>query len=453
MGIQLKWEIEAEPTQPKDSGEDPEGARSRRMARLRLLTFIVGTLGIIGLLVGFVMFRLNEINTATENLLRQTVDAEVAALRIGDRNSFLSMQHANNPAWLLEQGENFDLYQSLKLEQNISLTGRIIDITVDDTRGRVHVEEIIGGIPYTRVWFYWRFSDGWLHVPADYTFWGELLTVEGENVTMRYGTVDEPLGLEMGLQLEDWVNRACSALMCEGISQISVDIVPGEVAQMVWAPNNPWQLIAPSPYTDRARSDMPFDVELQLEAANLLADRLVGYTSDYIQPAYPADAYYLRSAIVSWLVGRFVHIDTNSFLIDSLARNYGEQTVGWLVQSLQPSSDVSLFTSVAGVSSLEQANLDWRDLLTWRLTTEDELISRRDLDNLLRLYDTTDALVLSTAHMRFDANLPGEQKVVTLVLPGLDTSGRPQLSATVQIGQRQEEVLFRLVDGVWKRAS
>ena len=50
-------------------------------------------------------------------------------------------------------------------------------------RGRgCEVEEIIGGVPYGRVWFYWRYDDGWRHVPPDYTFWGDARTVEADGV-------------------------------------------------------------------------------------------------------------------------------------------------------------------------------------------------------------------------------------------------------------------------------
>ncbi len=174
-----------------------------------------------------------------------------------------------------------------------------------------------------------------------------------------------------------------------------------------------------------------------------------------MEPSYPADAFYLHSAVVSWLVGRFVQIDTNSFLIASLAEHYGEEAVGQLVSLMQPSSDTGIFVPVTGVTSLEQADLDWRDFLTWRLATEAELIARRDRENFFRLYDTSDPAVISRASQRFDANAPEGSRVVVRVLPETGPEGRPQLRATVRVGEnaREEEVLFRLVDNIWLRAD
>ena len=45
---------------------------------------------------------------------------------------------------------------------------------------------------------------------------------------------------------------------------------------------------------------------------------------------------------------------------------------------MQPDSGASLINLVAGTDTLAQANLDWRDFLTWRLALEDELIARRE---------------------------------------------------------------------------
>jgi hypothetical protein len=174
-------------------------------------------------------------------------------------------------------------------------------------------------------------------------------------------------------------------------------------------------------------------------------------------PIYPADSFYLRSAIVSWLVGRFAEINTNSFLISSLANNYGDQAVGVLAEFLGPETDASVLAAVSGVNALDQANLDWRDFLTWRLITEEELMIRGDATHYIELYDTNDEAVRTTAYSRYNTDLVPEQKVVVLALPEVTAEGLPQLRATVQVGKegnlRQEEVLFRLVNNVWRRAS
>ncbi len=352
----------------------------------------------------------------------------------------------------------FSDYQRMKIEQDVRLTGRIVNLSVDNVRARVLVEEIIDGVPYTQVWFYWRFEEvGWRHVAPDYTLWGDLRTYQGNGVTIRYRHVDDPLAVEMGLRLEDWVETGCAVMVCDGFPTITVDIVPEVGLSTAWTESNPWNLVVPSPFVGRARTDMPFDLTMQIEVATLLAERMVGFSSGYMSPQYPADAYYLRSAVVSWLVGRFVLINTNSFLVESLAQNYGLPAVGRLVQVMQPDTDMSVLLLVTGTLTIDQANLDWRDFLTWRLATEDELIARRDEQAVLRLYDTNDSSALNNAYARLSANAVREQRVVTVVTSELSPQGVPQLRAAVRVGRdevvREEQAVFRLVNGVWLRVS
>ena len=474
MGIRLDWEIEAEEKEIRVGGEDPLTARARRLARFRLLLLVGILLGIIGLIIGVVMLRLREVENQIEQLLRSTVEAEVAALRIGDWPGFESIQRSGDIPWMAARKNVFDEYQTLKNDAEVQLTGRILDIEVNEQRGRVHVEEIIGGMPYTRVWFYWRYSEepisqgdtneekaeklksGWRHVPPDHEFWGEARVFEGTGLTILYNRVDEPLVLQMGPGIDQWLEDGCVVLGCTDLPAMIVEVVSTGGAEPGWVENDPWRLQLLSPYVGRARSDIPFDTTLRVRIADLLAKRLVEQASPAL-PIYPADSFYLRSAIVSWLVGRFAEINTNSFLISSLANNYGDQAVGVLAEFLGPETDASVLAAVSGVNALDQANLDWRDFLTWRLITEEELMIRGDATHYIELYDTNDEAVRTTAYSRYNTDLVREQKVVVLALPEVTAEGLPQLRATVQVGKegnlRQEEVLFRLVNNVWRRAS
>jgi hypothetical protein len=464
VSIRLDWEIEAEQAhQSQTAGEDPESKRKRRVARLRVLGFVALTLMVLAVIAVLLIWRLRTVEQEIEELLRNTVDAEVAALRLGDANGFLSAQCSATDDWLVKQQTVFDGYQSLMVEHNVQLTGRILGVTIESSRARVLVEEIIDGTPYTRTWFYWRYQDdrctGWRHVPPDYTFWGELRTYEGDGVSVRYRTVDNSMAASVGLRLEEWLQNGCAALLCPpDIPDITIEIVPDDALQVGWSVNDPWLLQLPSPYVSLARSDLPFELGMQIEVANLLAERLVSQVSGGLQPTYPADAYYLRQAVISWLVGRFTQIDTHSFLMMSLAQNYGDESVGRLLQAMQPDSDVRLINQVIGLSSLEQGNLDWRDLLTWKLAIEDDLIERRDESNFLALYDTRDETARSLAYARFAAPTTGERRVVVSIAPHeAAEDGSPQLRVLINIGEgetlRQEEGMFRLVDGVWKRAN
>ena len=193
---------------------------------------------------------------------------------------------------------------------------------------------------------------------------------------------------------------------------------------------------------------MPFDSGAQMSAANVVAGRLVGSFS----PTYPADAYYLRQAILSWLVKRFAQVETNAFLISSLAERFGDSAVGLLLQNLQPDSNVSIISTVTG-TPLDAANLDWRDFLTWRLTVENELIARQDQANFLALYDMSSSAVRDQAYARYAAGASNDAPTVMAAIAESDIAGMPQLRAIVQAGTLQSEVTFRLIDNVWKRAS
>lgn len=456
MGIRLDWEIEAEQSKMQRAGEDPVLARQRRLARVRFLLFLLVVVAIFGGIVAVILWRLRTVDAQIEQALRNTVDAEVAALRIGDYNSFAVVQRSASDEWLRVQQSLFNEYQDLKTRQAVQLTGQILDVTIDNTRARVEVQEIVDGVPYSRIWFYWRYDDGWHHVPPDYTFWGDLKTAEAQNVSVRYQTVDDDLAQSVSTKMSGWLGLACAALNCTP-PELSIEIVPDETLQPSWSASNPWLLQLPSPYVHRARSDMPFDLNLQFAVAGLLAERLVASTSNNLQPVYPADAYYLRQAVVSWLVGRFVQVDTNAFVINTLAANYGDAAVGRLLSALQPDSNVSILVQVAGVASLDQTNLDWRDFLTWRIVTEDDLIRRADETNFTAFYDTRDENTRNLAYQRFREGSPPLKKVVLTAALEIGADGVPIIRAVMQVGEDEsttlQEVLFRLADGVWKRLN
>lgn len=458
MGIRLDWEVESYQTEARRAGEDPARRRARRLAQVRLMLSILVLLALAGAAALWVTERLRQAEAELSGLLRDTVEAEVATLRLGDLSDFLAFQRSATDDWLRAQEATFHDYQRLKRQTDIEITGTVRDITLDGQRGRVMVEEIIDGVPYTRVWYYWRYEDGWHHVPPDYEFWGEEREIDRRRFAIRYRAVDEIFAQQMAASLDAWLGEACGFLNCGQLPFLTVDVVASPLPEITPANGNPWQLIVPSPYVDRARSDQPFDLEYRLEMADLLANRLVDHASGYLSPAYPADAYYLRSAVVSWLVGRFVQINTNSFLIDSLAQQYEPSAVGALLRTMQPDSSMAVFAQVTGAASLAQTGLDWRDWLTWRLVLEDQLIANRDEANWLQLVDTRTEALRQSAYQRFNANAPAENKVVVDVTRQTAEDGvTPQLRAQVQVGSegvfRYEYVLFNLVDNVWRRAG
>lgn len=451
MSIKLDWEIENERERVPHSGEDPEFARQRRRARLRALGVVALFLGAIGLVIGLVVLRLRQADAQIEQLLRDTVAAEVTALRIGNRDDFLALQRSATSDWIMRQSAEFDRYETLKQNQGIVLTGRVIDATVDGYNGRVVIEEIISGIPFARVWFYWRYEDGWRHVPPDYLFWGAAETLSTEYLDVRYRELDEPMAAAVSAEIAAWLETACAAFDC-GDRRVTIDIVPDPDLTLRWDPGAAWHMSLPSPLTALARLDQPFDPAQREQAANLLAERFVteGLSSE---PLYPSDAYYFRQAAISWLVGRFLQRQTNAFLMESLAQVAGINAIGTLIGSMPANGDVRLVAQVAGTPDVAQAALDWRDYLTWRLRLEDDFIAARDSANFFSLYDHTNEALRVLAQGRFDIGQPGGQVVVS-VAQGLDSSGAPILRTLAQnAAGEQTEIVFRLIEGLWKRAN
>ncbi len=455
MGIRLDWEIDSESTQHRVF-EDPAAKRARRRARLRfIILLLILILALIGVAAA-IRWRLEQTDAYIESLLRDTIEAEVAALRIGDLNAFTNLQRSADETWLQGQRAYFNTYQQIKLSNDLELNGTVRNLVLDGQRARVIVEEVIDGTPYSQVWFYWRYEDGWRHVPPDYTLWGVLKEYQGLAVTISYREVDETLARDMGVELESWINSTCGPILqCGDLPHIRVNIgTDALLTEPVWDSTNPWQLDLSSPYLVRARTDRPFSGQFRLDVAAVLAERLVDESLNFSEAAvYPRDSFYLRAAVVSWLTGRFVGIDSQAHLITSLAQNYGQSAVGDLIAALAPDASADVLRSVTGAAALNETTLDWRDFLTWRMRLENELRERGDLFNFSSLYTPQ---MQERVQQRFD--MPDVLRpTVTLVEAGTAIDGLPQLSATVRYGPAEsgvtDRVLFRLVDGTWKRAN
>jgi hypothetical protein len=461
MGVKLDWDIESEQGKHKQHKEDFKNRSQRYFGFLRFVLIIVVFLAIVAGVVYLIYQRWNQVTDRLEGLLTETVQAEVAALRIGDYESYINIQRSASDAWLLAQDATFDTYQQLKIANDVTLTGNVVDVTIDGQRGRVQVEEIISSVPYIQTWFYWRYPepDGWRHVPVDKTFWGDLETIENERFVIRYHTLDEPVAESMVEEVERWLADVCGYLDCSNLPLITFDIITDNLPEPQWAANeqNAWQMVIASPYLGRARADRPFDTTLQIDTATLLAERIVDYAMSNSGATYPNDASFLRSAVVAWIVGRFVQLNPESHLIESLSVNYGTDTIGQLLTQLQPNSNIGILSTVTGVPSIADANLDWRDFLEWRLNTETNLIQIGDEANWQSLYDFRDTAVRDIAYGRYNANVAVQSIRFTEVVRAAAGDGTPQLQVRIQVtdmaGVRDEIVLFNLIDNVWRRAS
>ncbi|MDQ7035909.1 MAG: hypothetical protein Q9P01_14075 [Anaerolineae bacterium] len=103
MSVKLDWDIESEHGKRKQHKEDSKN-RSRRYRRFfRLILTILVFLAIVAGIAYVVLQRWNQVTKRLESLLTETVQAEVAALRIGDYESYINIQRSASDDWLVLQ--------------------------------------------------------------------------------------------------------------------------------------------------------------------------------------------------------------------------------------------------------------------------------------------------------------------------------------------------------------
>ena len=453
--IRFEWNVESQQIDRSD-GEDPEENRRRRRNVLILLALIFMLLLAIALVMALVRQRIHQVERQFEQLLQDTVKAEVAALRIGDLNSFLNVQSADDASWVNRQRETFQHYSDLKSDGAIALTGSILAVDVDGERARVLVQENINELPYARLWFYQRSGDGWQHTAPDYSFWGAQSELESENAVINYRAADRDFALQLSDALEDWLRRGCDILECGNLPKLRVAIFADATSETAWIDERQMRLQIRSPYIDITRADTPFDGWLQWQVSTMLAERLVDAHTSYLVMTDSHDAHFLRQSAIAWLSEVFTRLDSGARLMRSLADNYGADTVARLLAQMTATSDISILQEVIN-QPIESADLDWRDFVEWRLALEQSLIRGGRENDWLDHYDTSVERTRLAAYERFNAGANEQSYRVIDLLSWSGADGTPQLRATVQVtgnGEVADEIiLFNLVNGVWKRAS
>lgn len=458
MGIRLDWEVNTSPGGRTVATEDPNQRRQRRTMRVRFIALLFGIAAGLGVVWAVIAWRLDDANAYIESLLRDTIEAEFAALRLGDRLAFDAIQRSATDDWLVYQSQVFDAFQNGKLAGTLELTGNVRDIEIDGTRGRAIVEWTDNGTPYSQAWFYWRYEEGWRRVPPDYTFWGRQQELRGQNVTVSYRDVDAALAEAVGLRVEGWIASTCGPILqCGDLPHITIDISADLYASWGWGSGtgNDWTFTVESPYIVGARSDQPFSGRTLETVANGIAQRLIG-ASQGSSGSFnlTTDAGYLIDATRTWLVGQFIGIDSGSTLIQSMADTSGRPSIGVLIRALTPESRLDSVLAAVNQTDVRAANLNWSHFFAYRLNLEAEYILT-DPNQVYPLYDP--AMVdRVTERTGSRAPIPDDIAVTTNdIIDGPD--GAPTLIANVRMTfgdtVQQENVYFFWRDGTWLRGS
>ncbi|MCY4466440.1 MAG: hypothetical protein OXE46_12980 [Chloroflexi bacterium] len=268
--IRFEWEVEADKIDQPD-GEDPHLKRTRRR-NLRRLLLLIALLVVAFVLGGLALYlRLVQVQNEIAQQLTDTIKVEVAALRIGDRSTFLHIQ-SSDEGWLATQSALFEHYEALKAANAIELPGDILSVTIEGERARALVREDRNRLPYARLSFY-LWADGvWRHTAPDFTFWGERQRTESGRIVVQYRDADATFARQMGADLAKWVEALCAAAACDKDAKLQIDIEAETEEALTWIDAGAGRLVIRSPYLDLVRADTPFDSERAVPLYKLISE-------------------------------------------------------------------------------------------------------------------------------------------------------------------------------------
>lgn len=472
MGIQLDWQVESEQAR-QTATEDPNSKFSRRRRRRRMLAGMI----LLGLLVFAVIFvvtwRLKQVENRIESDLRDTVEVELAALRIGNYNNFMMVQRSASDEWIEGQQTLFVDYQQLKQEGLLGTDDRIVDVNIDpdQPRARVVIEQIIGGEPYRLVWFYWRYNDvdgdqnGWRHVPPDIEFWGDRHTISRESVAVTYRDLDKALAEALAPMIENWWQSGCDALGCPVQEKLMVSIVPQTLPGPMWDLYEPYTLLVPSPLVDgRASYGQLPSPELQAMLQEMISERLITMSAGIdFSPSPYTDTFWLYGELIAELQASFGN-GSGSVFFNALQALYGADIVEQFIGYFGPGADIGTLQNVVNpgvqipdLPDEELNNWAWAEFFQWRLRAE-QVAQGADPDSFRNLYDTSDGNALAVAQQRFenrDASSPIPR--VLDVTIARDEFGRRIANVLVLPDPGDENVqvtiVFRWTATTWKRIT
>jgi hypothetical protein len=468
MGIKLDWQVESEQTEVR-AIDDPEARRIRREARRRLLLIILGIVVVLGGLGAYLIWRVQRADNRLRQDLIDTALIEITALRIGDLSAYMEVQRSASDAFIFDQNAAFEQYQQLKQARRIEFTDEIVSAAINGKTGRVVAREIIDGVPYNVVRYYWHYEDsgganrtGWRRVPDDYTFWGRERAIDADHTRIEYFELDAPLARALAAKIEDWWTRGCALIACPAaLPALTVEIVPQPPANAVeWSDG--WTLRIHSPLVDRARADIPLTPALEQVIAQRLGQRLIATATT---PPLPfTDAIWLRDDLARWLGEALLYGDAApGGFTESLIALYGANTAPNLLAALNNATMLDGFVfAVTGFQlpllPVDQLNaIRWESFFQWRLELETQLLTQPDGSGAFRdLYDLENVNAANNAAIRLES--PQYAALGTPVVTGV-TIQRDELSQTFAWAQvtradgSADTIVWRAAGNTWKRVN
>jgi len=449
MSIRLDWQVETDIAAER-AGEDPAARRLRRRQRLAIIAFTLLLFVLAGGVVALIAWRLNTVDTTLRQGVINTARAEQNALKIGDLSEYMSLMRGGNLNYIPEQTARFNRYQDLKQKGAIQFSGNI-DAEVDGQRGRALVEELINGQPTLALWYFWRYPDGWRHVPTDYTFWGETRTLENKTLSITYGSTDEAIAQVLFESAGRWWTAGCAALGCTTPPPLHIKITPCVSCAPRWDDADPNLLVVASPLATAAdRAPLELSPDQEEAIAERLAEHSFEVASGALRPNANSDAAWLQQTITEWLTAATLGRGNPAQIgfIQSVRDAYGAETIPALVKALSPNSDISILGKVLG-QPLNALTVDWRTFFQWRLALERELLKANNQKDFLALWDSgADALVNARRRLAQPGAALAQVQSVTL---GVTAAGIPAALVRTTVNNVAASVEFHIVNGTWKR--
>jgi hypothetical protein len=445
MGVKLDWEIEADRSAER-AGEDPAQRRESRRQKIVLLMFTLIVAGGVLTLGGLIFWRVANVDQTLRQSLVSVARAETLALKIGDLPAFLALMRGGDTRWTPSQSARFNRYQALKEQGAIQFTDNVLDATVDGQRGRVVIEEIVAGQRQQAVWYYWRYPDGWRHVPSDLTFWGDTETISGAQTTVKFQTLDRPYAEALAARIEKWWTGNCAYLGCTTVPPLTVQIVGEPDPRPRWDDDaEPLTLIIGSPLAAGDRAPLELPPAWEQSIAEKIAEKLFDEATANLQTNPNTDAAWLRGAVIDWLTAAMLGRGdmTQIAFIESVQSKHGAAGVASIVKSLSVNSDISI-VGRALRQPIEALDLDWRTFFQWRLALEKEFVKVGKQKELYELWDSTPDALANVRLRSTQPNLPLPQVEAVQLANGTATIAAKTNGQPAQIG-------FRVVNGTWKR--
>ncbi len=335
MGIQLDWEFETERGVEK-IGEDPAelARRERARRRVRVLLIALAALLLIGAAAGLLRRRALIEERRVE--LEAAVHAEVLALNLDDRESYLAL-HDSGGGWDVSPGDRFTAYRALM--PGLRLTGEVLALDVRLRHGRVTLREELDGRPYRVTWYYRYGPGGWRHVPPAPQVWGREQALETAHFTLFYHAEDELLAHHLADRIDDWWETACRTTgfqMPQG--RAAVVISPSPAPDLPPREGYPFTVSVPSALFDRQPEDGAVAPQTAATALDRLARGWAGYML-HGDPAYRAATYWLDRQMQLYLLH---HIDPSqppSVFLNTLVDLHGPDFIPDMVGRLSRSED------------------------------------------------------------------------------------------------------------------